>query len=202
MTTPAAHVYLKRWLTSPGAQPPVIVHSHSQADLNKVLAAVMQEETCEVVREAADSATITIQAVRRLCARLSRTALARRRLVIIEGAERLSLPAVQALLKPLEEPSATTRWLLQTRYPQRLPATIRSRCQILHLAASAEPARAQSEIEQLAAELREQLYTRGPSPELRLAYTRLRDYYHIVSWRGNEKLAREVALTYRPHRVV
>ncbi len=53
------------------------------------------------------------------------------RIIIIAPAETLNLAAANALLKMLEEPPAHTLFLLVTSQPQRLLATIISRCQIL-----------------------------------------------------------------------
>ena len=50
------------------------------------------------------------------------------RVVIIDPAETLSIPAANALLKMLEEPGERTWFLLVTHRPDNLPATVRSRC--------------------------------------------------------------------------
>jgi DNA polymerase-3 subunit delta' len=51
------------------------------------------------------------------------------KVAIIDPAERMNLPAANALLKTLEEPPASTFFLLVSHHPGRLPATIVSRCQ-------------------------------------------------------------------------
>lgn len=48
---------------------------------------------------------------------------------VLPAAERLTLPAANALLKILEEPPASCIWLLSTHQVARLPITIISRCQ-------------------------------------------------------------------------
>jgi DNA polymerase-3 subunit delta' len=53
----------------------------------------------------------------------------RRRVVIIDDAESLVVPAQDALLKTLEEPPATSVFILVTAYPDLLLPTVRSRCQ-------------------------------------------------------------------------
>jgi DNA polymerase-3 subunit delta' len=53
------------------------------------------------------------------------------KVVVIEPAEAMTIPAANALLKALEEPSPETYMLLVTHQPGRLPSTIRSRCQML-----------------------------------------------------------------------
>lgn len=61
-----------------------------------------------------------------------------RRVLIINDADRLVPQAQNALLKTLEEPPAASRFLLVTARPDKLLATVRSRCQRLgfgHLAA-------------------------------------------------------------------
>ena len=50
---------------------------------------------------------------------------------IIDPAERMNPAAANALLKTLEEPAADTYLLLVSHQPGRLPATIRSRCQVI-----------------------------------------------------------------------
>ena len=57
--------------------------------------------------------------------------------VLIYPAEQMTLAASNALLKTLEEPSGQCRFLLVSHRPQRLPATIRSRCQWLALSTPA-----------------------------------------------------------------
>jgi DNA polymerase-3 subunit delta' len=50
------------------------------------------------------------------------------RIVLIEPAEAMNGPAANALLKTLEEPPPSVRFLLASERPERLPATVRSRC--------------------------------------------------------------------------
>ena len=59
----------------------------------------------------------------------------RAKVVIVEPADGLTVAAANALLKTLEEPSDDTYLFLLSHQPQRLPATIRSRCQRLEAAA-------------------------------------------------------------------
>jgi len=56
------------------------------------------------------------------------------RFFIIENAEKMNASASNALLKTLEEPSATTYIVLVTSRPDSLLQTIRSRCQTIHFA--------------------------------------------------------------------
>ncbi len=56
------------------------------------------------------------------------------RAVILDDAHRMSEEAMYALLKTLEEPPARTILILVSHVPDRLLATIRSRCQIVHFA--------------------------------------------------------------------
>lgn len=56
------------------------------------------------------------------------------KVVVIEPADGMTSSAANALLKTLEEPSDDTYLILLSHQPQRLPATIRSRCQRLNLA--------------------------------------------------------------------
>ena len=58
----------------------------------------------------------------------------RRRVFILEEADRMNAAAANALLKTLEEPSAGNILLLTTARPHALPMTILSRCQHLRFA--------------------------------------------------------------------
>lgn len=53
--------------------------------------------------------------------------------ILIPAADALNVQSSNCLLKTLEEPSANTYFLLQAEHRTRLLATIRSRCQSLHL---------------------------------------------------------------------
>jgi DNA polymerase-3 subunit delta' len=53
------------------------------------------------------------------------------RVVVIDPAQALSVPAANALLKMLEEPGERTYFLLVTHRPASLPATVRSRCRLV-----------------------------------------------------------------------
>jgi DNA polymerase-3 subunit delta' len=56
------------------------------------------------------------------------------RVVVVRDADRMREDQYSALLKSLEEPGASTVWVLTTSRPTRLPATIRSRCQAVRFA--------------------------------------------------------------------
>ncbi len=71
---------------------------------------------------------IGVEEARALVARMQMTAAAGGHTVaLIEGAERLSASAANALLKAVEEPSARAVYLFITENPGALPATLRSR---------------------------------------------------------------------------
>jgi DNA polymerase-3 subunit delta' len=72
---------------------------------------------------------IRVEQVRNLDELLAlRPHLARRRVVLINPADRLHASAANALLKTLEEPPSDTHFILVTDSPRRLPATVLSRC--------------------------------------------------------------------------
>jgi DNA polymerase-3 subunit delta' len=54
---------------------------------------------------------------------------AARRVVVVRDADRMREDQYSAMLKSIEEPGASTVWVLTTSRVHRLPATIRSRCQ-------------------------------------------------------------------------
>lgn len=79
------------------------------------------------------SAVIKIAQVRELLGIIPYPPLeARVRTVIIEPADALNVEAANALLKTLEEPPSSTRFILITSRTDSLLSTIRSRCQAIH----------------------------------------------------------------------
>ncbi len=89
------------------------------------------------------SAQIKIEQIRELEHHLIyRPLIGRRRVCLIDQADRMNLAAANALLKTLEEPPTESMFLLITSRPLALPVTVRSRCQALRFSA---PARTQVE---------------------------------------------------------
>jgi len=81
-----------------------------------------------------NSDVIKIEAIRSLIEKLTQsTQLAGYRVIIIDPADRMNIAAGNALLKTLEEPIDNTLIILSSEYPERLPATLRSRCQLLRI---------------------------------------------------------------------
>lgn len=71
---------------------------------------------------------IKVDAIRQLIHQASLTAPTWR-VFIVQPADAMNIAASNALLKTLEEPTPNTLIILISAMPQRLPATIRSRCQ-------------------------------------------------------------------------
>lgn len=79
---------------------------------------------------AEEKSAILVDQVRELIDRLMLTpSIGRRRVGLIQSAERMNINAANALLKTLEEPAPETWLILISDRPQQLPATILSRCQ-------------------------------------------------------------------------
>jgi DNA polymerase-3 subunit delta' len=66
-----------------------------------------------------------------------------RRVVVVRDADRMRDDQCSAMLKAIEEPGASTMWILTTSRLLRVPATIRSRCQRVRFAPWSEAAIAQ-----------------------------------------------------------
>ena len=82
------------------------------------------------------SKDIKIEQIRDLISKLmERPYQGGKRLVLVEPADRLNRSAANAFLKTLEEPGDETFILLLTSRPEALSATIRSRCQAMHIQA-------------------------------------------------------------------
>lgn len=85
----------------------------------------------------AEGKAIRIDVIRELIEKLNQTAQQNSyKIAIIEPADALNIAASNALLKTLEEPPANTIIFLLTENSSTLPATIRSRCQILKFPAT------------------------------------------------------------------
>ena len=81
-----------------------------------------------------DKTAISVEQIRSLAAELSlKSHAGGAKVVLFEPADGMTTAAANALLKGLEEPSADTYLLLLANQPNRLPATIRSRCQRLEV---------------------------------------------------------------------
>ncbi len=78
------------------------------------------------------SRVIKIDQVRKIVEFTNRTAgFGLRKIIVFAPAESMNISAANALLKVLEEPPANTHLILVCHRPHGLPATVRSRCQIL-----------------------------------------------------------------------
>lgn len=181
---------------------------------------VLQSTHPDVIDIAPAKLSWQIKEVRELKDRLSRTSLTKKRIVVLRDAEKFFGPAANALLKMLEEPAASSRVVLVTMWPRQLLPTILSRCHIVRLASNQTPSPTneavnlitvkehlksggkepltQSEISEITSALEYTLREQGPTPELRRAFFRLRDYHLIRSKNGNGKLASDVLLLSLP----
>jgi DNA polymerase III subunit delta' len=92
-----------------------------------------------LIQRLEDKQMISIEQVQELLRELSMTS-AKPRAIVLDDAHRMSEEAQNALLKTLEEPPSNTTLLLVTSVPDKLLATIRSRCQTMffHPLADAE----------------------------------------------------------------
>ncbi len=97
-----------------------------------------------VVEKPEDKSGIAIAQVRALMDRLGFRALeARVKVALVRDAEGMNEEAANALLKTLEEPHPGTVLVLTTAVPAALPATVRSRCQVIRFPAMSNSALAQ-----------------------------------------------------------
>jgi DNA polymerase-3 subunit delta' len=81
------------------------------------------------------AASIRLSLTRELLRELAyRPYEAERRVVVVRDADRMREDQYSALLKSIEEPGASTVWVLTTARVSRLPATIPSRCQRVRFA--------------------------------------------------------------------
>jgi DNA polymerase III subunit delta' len=90
---------------------------------------------------AAERKDIAVDDVRDLIAALAlKSYRGGAKVAIVDPADALNANGANALLKTLEEPAANTLLILIASRPERLPATVRSRCQRLHVGPSSAQA--------------------------------------------------------------
>lgn len=225
--------YIRRWLMSHSFQAPLLLSGITEEALNEAAEEIAAQAVCQkkgqmacnacrpcrhvksgqhpdVVRISGSNKTISIKEVQRALKANAQSPISGRRVVLIPAAERLSLPAANALLKALEESLPHTRFVLTSIFPMRLLPTILSRCQRLRIkekkvliAQDRLPAYdtllakgdlTEVDLKLIAEGLSHTLRHQGPSQSLLRSYMRLRDYYKILSHRGNAKLAAHVLL--------
>lgn len=92
----------------------------------KIVLTVLPEKDEKVDVE---KGTITVQSIRRLYD-ITKTIEPNGRIIVIDYAERMGVPAQNAFLKLLEEPVEGTQFILLTHQPEVLLPTIRSRSQL------------------------------------------------------------------------
>lgn len=86
----------------------------------------------QLVTPADSGGTIKIDQIRELIGYLDlHSHFSGKRIIVLSPAENMNVAAANSLLKTLEEPQPDTLLLLISANPARLPATIRSRCQLV-----------------------------------------------------------------------
>lgn len=136
-----AHALL---LTGPVGVGLATIAQHAAKATNAHIITVLPEKDEKVNLE---KGTITVQSIRRLYD-LTRTTEPAGRIIIIDYAERMAVPAQNAFLKLLEEPTVGTRFMLLSHDPSVLLPTIISRSQQVDI----RPVTAQQSDELLARE--------------------------------------------------
>lgn len=218
---------IKEWVASHHAEQPLLLISPSEqkileyAEIAKLSLASTQQETKQIQSgNHPDIFTIIgennkihikhIDTIKPLLAHR-----AKKRLLIIPHADQILGEAASALLKMLEEPSASTRFLLGSKSKRGILATIRSRCKVIFVQEKAaehtlintdefltrlsglrkaEPFSAE-ELEDIARLVHRIAQSGASSPALMRVAMRLRDYYKIAAFPGgNTKLAADILL--------
>lgn len=109
-------------------------------DSNQTLLALKNHPDYFCIQPLDGKSNIIINQIRELQKQLEQTShLSKYKVVVIEPADSMNVAAANALLKVLEEPTDNTLIILVTAKPQRLPATLRSRCQIISFYPNHEP---------------------------------------------------------------
>ncbi len=233
---PQLLTHFTSWLRSEAAESPLLLYGTPSLDWNTVLThaakvAVCQNATetpcdsCKACQQAGmgqhpnvlwiapEARSIKMKDIQDIREELTRTTFSGHRLIIIPQVNRLLHEAANSLLKELEEPTASNRFLLTTSFIKRVLPTIVSRCHRVRITqpmlqpSVLDPAIWQKldavqnidtltdeELTAISAYLLEQVEKGQIAPAVYRALLRLRDYYKIRAHRGNEKLATQVLL--------
>lgn len=156
-----------------------MVQAHSHPDLRVVvpdaLAASLGwgEVEADTASKAKPSKEIRVEAVRGAVGFAQTTsARGRAKAVVLFPAERMNAVAANTLLKTLEEPPGSARFVLASAAPDALLATIRSRCQAVALVAPAAPLAVDWLAGQGVADAPVLLAAAGGQPQAALAWAR------------------------------
>jgi len=129
-----AHVLAARLVDGHRSKPAELDAGSAIGARDAAFEATMRHPDQHVLAPLPDKRAISVEQVRDVIADLSLTSLSGvGKVLIVEPADAMTLAAANALLKTLEEPTADTYFLLVSHQPGFLPATIRSRCQLLWL---------------------------------------------------------------------
>lgn len=119
-------------VAEPGVSQPPVEHHPDILIIERLPAKDEDEKKREEGKPYATRRNITVDQVRGMQRRLTtRPTLGPRRAILFDSVDDLEDPAVNALLKSLEEPPAGTIFLLVSHRPGGLLPTVRSRCRAL-----------------------------------------------------------------------
>lgn len=218
---------IRQWVVSDSAEQPLLLISSSQQRIleyiktaKHALAITPQEQKQITSGNHPDIFTIIgeknriyvkdIEALKPLLAHK-----ARKRLVLIPHADQILPAAASALLKILEEPSPSTRFLLGTKNKRSILSTIRSRCRVLFVGEETNQATSintdefltrlsglrkadpfsDEELQDIARLVHSLARAGTATPALLRVSQRLKDYYKTASIPGsNTKLAADILL--------
>jgi DNA polymerase III subunit delta' len=157
--------------SDPESQGASLIEAGSHPDFRR-LERLPNEKTGNLARN------ITVDQVRHLRALFATgTSITDRRVIIIDSIDDMERGAANALLKSLEEPPASTIFLLVSHQPGRLLPTIRSRCRTLMFGPLDDAAMTSVLDEQLSeldsAKRAQLIASAGGSPAAALAYAEL-----------------------------
>ncbi len=219
---------IKTWIQNREPSAPLLVSSNNLVSLAELVQSLIDwagqsgwAYSADIINCQPIKHTIPIAKIKQVLGQSSYAPLSKRKIIIIQQAEKLSLPAASSLLKSLEDAPSSTRYLLTARSRRSILPTILSRCQKISLTTNPLPPANTSrhvplldqtllsrlshapefndnDLLSLTAALCERLRAQGPDPQLKNALTRIRDYYMIRSIKGNEKLAKDVLLASLP----
>ncbi len=211
--------YIESWLSSEKEEPATLITGLSATQQGTYIQSLLKELSASFdhLVIAPDGHTIKVKQIKALEETLHTTSFKGKRLIIFQEIERIVPAAANMMLKSLEEPSKTNRFLLFTAFPRQVLPTIKSRCYRIRINSPEEkgdqsvslpdflktlPSQALSSehVASLSTWLSEHSgHITTVQPALYSVLMRVRDYYKIRSSNGNEKLASDALLASLNH---
>ena len=162
-----AKTILENYLAEQKLPHAILIHGASGTGKTRLLQEFIEKLKTQAksveLKSYLDTESLKIETIRDLIEHCNLSSPHEFNLILIKNIERLTLPAANALLKTLEEPTSKVHFLLTSSALDKLPPTIISRCQLIRTHEQAEQQSVQTNIQE---EILNKLSNHHPVPRL------------------------------------